>query len=117
MRSGDLGAAFAHRIGKETQFAAAGDAGILLPERAGGSVTGIGKQFAPTCLLRLIQRQKIFAVHIDFAAHLKNGGRCSGKLFWNSVHLHDVCRDILALAAVAACGSLFQPTALIAQRE
>src|SRR5215468_3928184 len=56
-------------IGEEAERARGGDRRILLAQRAGGGISGIGKDGVASRLLALVERQKRLLGHVDLPAH------------------------------------------------
>ncbi len=95
-----------------------GDPGVLLPERAGGSVARIGEQLLAARLLRGIQCGKVRFGHVNLAADFEDvGDRTASEALGNVANRPHIGGDILAHLAIAARRGAHQHALLVAQRE
>ena len=93
-----------HRMGEEAQAPARRDARVLLAQRAGGRVPGIGEGLVAFGLHRLVEPGEVFFLHVDLAAHLDElRGLAAERQGDRADRLH-VRRDVLSGLAVAAGG-------------
>ena len=100
-----------HKDGKPT---AAGDAGVLLPQRTGCCVAGIFKGCCTLQFLLGAQVLKDLVGHIYLAAHLQKL-RCVFKGLGDAADGTHVCGNILAHHAVTAGGGTDKLSILILQ--
>ena len=107
---------------QEAQRASGGDRGVLLAQRTGGGVAGIGE--LARLLARLgrflrqpgVERGEIGLAHIDLAAHLEHVRRVGGQRLGDVGDGADILGHVLADRAVTAGQRLDQPPIDIAQR-
>ena len=59
-------------MGEKAQRASGGDARVLLAERAGCAVAGVGKDLASAGRLAFIQGGEVGFAHVDFTANLEH---------------------------------------------
>ena len=67
-------------MGEEAQRPRRGDAGILLPQRAGRGIARVGEDLAARRFLPLVQGGEVGLRHIDLAAHFEDVGRAGDAL-------------------------------------
>jgi len=62
-------------VAEERQVAGGGDPRVLLPERAGGGVAGVGEAALPRLLLAAVELLERRQGHVHLTAHLEHAGR------------------------------------------
>ena len=62
-------------VGEEAQVAAGGDLGVLLAQRPGARVAGVGEQAQPGLALALVELLEGGQGHVDLAPHLQQPGQ------------------------------------------
>ncbi len=111
MRAGDRRGRLALGIGEKREFASGGDAGVELPQAAGGGVARIG-EFS---FLALIQGEEIGLGHIDLAANFNLFRRVLRQGFRQRLQGQQVLGNILAFTAIAARGGANKFSVLIGE--
>ncbi len=112
-RAGLEAAPGADAVADHAQRAGRGDPGVLLAQRAGGGVAGVGEDRLAGLGHRLVEplerghRQEHLAAHLDELGHRELVG--AGEPVRDRVDRLDVGRDVLAGAAVAAGQRPHQP--------
>ena len=108
-------------VADHPQLAARGDGRILLAQRAGGAVAGIGERRLALCdeagveVLEVGDTEEHLTAHLE---HLRNREFLgAGELFGDVVDGARVQRDVLAGATVATGGRPLQPSVAIHQRQ
>ncbi len=104
----------APRIGKKFQRPRFGDVRVKLAQGSGGCVSGVGKWFAASRALPVVQRRKICMAHIDFAAHLDHVRRIR-DLVGNIGNGPGIGRHVFARLTVATRCRLNKYAAFIPQ--
>ncbi len=111
----------AEAVADHPQLAARGDGRVLLPQRAGGAVAGIGERRLALCdqagveVLEVGDPEEHLAAHLEHVRHREFLG--AGELFGDVVDGARIERDVLAGAAVAPGGAALQPAVAIHQRQ
>jgi len=102
-------------VGEEGELPFGGHAGILLAQRAGGGVPGIGVQRQPLGGARLVEYRERRLRHVDLAAHLAVDRLA--QPFGDRADRAHVCRHVLPGGPVAARRRADEAPALVAQAD
>jgi hypothetical protein len=115
LRVGERFAELTPPVSEKAQRTGRGDAGILLPKRAGRGVARIGKHLAAGRFLSLVERFEVGFGHVDLAAHFKDVGR-AGNVVRDIADGANIGRHVLADSAIAARRREHQRPLLVAER-
>ena len=99
----------------EAQCPLGRDAGVLLPERAGGRVAWVGERLADLLPQALVELLEVGRGHVNLAARFEDLGVLAAKLEWDRFDRLQVRGDVLTGAAIPARGPLDEHTVLVDQ--
>ena len=106
----------AELVGPEPQVPAGGDLGVLLPQRTGARVPGVGEEAQAGLALALVQLLERGRGHVHLAPHLEHGGRVAGQPLGDDGDGADVLGHVLPHHAVAPGRAPHVPPVLVQQR-
>src|SRR3972149_4305314 len=107
----------AYAISKKQERASGRDGGIQLAQTAGGGIAGIGKMFAATLFLGLVQCIKSLFAHIHLTTHFKARWMSTQQAQRYCLYGTDIERHVFTGGPVSPCCTLYKFAAVIKQAD